>query len=208
VRVTPDISDADGVAGGPRPAHRPSRQAEIVEAAIRVFSTKGLAGTTMNDVAEACGMSLSALYYHFANKEELFAEAVRSVGDELAALTAVGRDLPGTLTDVVRSVFDWHAAHPDRARLFFIVAPGSTPEMARLWEEFIDAHIRGLGHYFPRPKRPRRADNGLAARTSIITASSAMTASLAGGVFGKRSTSHDVADATVAVIQRLMGPNT
>jgi AcrR family transcriptional regulator len=190
----------------PRPAHRPSRQPEIVDAAVRVFSTKGFSGTTMADVADACGMSLSALYYHFANKEELFIEAVYSVADELAALTAVGRPAPGTLTDVVRSVYDWHVAHPDRARLFFIVAPGSTPEMARTWDDFIDAHSQGLSRYFPGRRRASRTSDtqSLAARTAIITASAVITASLSGGVYGKRASPHDVADSLVTVIERLM----
>jgi AcrR family transcriptional regulator len=193
----------------PRPAHRPSRQAEIVDAAVRVFSAKGFSGTTMADVADASGMSLGALYYHFANKEELFIEAVHSVADELAALTAVGREAPGTLTDVVRSVYDWHVAHPDRARLFFIVAPGSTPEMARTWDDFIDAHSQGVSRYFPRRGRGSRAagTQSLAARTSIITASAVITASLAGGIYGKRASPHDVADSLVTIIERLMEPD-
>ena len=53
----------DGPANsGRRPAHRPSRVDEVVAAGIRVFARKGLAGATMAEVAEECGMGPGALY--------------------------------------------------------------------------------------------------------------------------------------------------
>lgn len=48
-----------------------NRRNEILEGAIRVFSRKGFYCSTMQDVAEACGMSKATLYQHFKSKEKL-----------------------------------------------------------------------------------------------------------------------------------------
>lgn len=51
-------------------------RATIVDEATRSFATCGFAGTTMRDVAEACGCTKPALYYHFSSKETLFRAVV------------------------------------------------------------------------------------------------------------------------------------
>src|SRR4051812_30228049 len=114
-----------GAVNARRPAHRPSRIDEVVQAGIKVFARKGLAGATMAEVAEECGMGPGALYYHFATKEQLFAECVRSVAADVATITGHGGAPPGSLPDVVRLMYEWYAACPDKARLFFLSAPGS-----------------------------------------------------------------------------------
>ncbi|WP_454052796.1 TetR/AcrR family transcriptional regulator [Clostridium sp. Marseille-Q7071] len=44
----------------------------ILNSAIKVFSTKGYDGATMDDVAIVGGVAKGTLYYHFKSKEELF----------------------------------------------------------------------------------------------------------------------------------------
>jgi len=51
--------------------HRAKREA-IYEAAATVFAQYGFRRTTMNDIAQAAGISRPALYLMFANKENLF----------------------------------------------------------------------------------------------------------------------------------------
>ena len=191
-----------------RPAHRPSRVDEIVQAGIRVFANKGLAGATMAEVAEECGMGPGALYYHFATKEQLFAECVRSVAADVAQITGHGGAPPGSLPDVVRLMYDWYAACPDKARLFFLSAPGSTPEIAQTWSEFVEEHVRDLSRYVagqsggPAPKGSPVSD--LAARTAIGTANATAMSWLAGDLFGKRASRTTVADAVGRVMLRLL----
>ncbi len=43
----------------------------ILEAAARIFSTKGFHATSMNDIAEAVNLQKASLYYHFENKQEI-----------------------------------------------------------------------------------------------------------------------------------------
>jgi AcrR family transcriptional regulator len=183
-----------------RPAHRPSRIDQVVQAGIRVFAEKGLAGATMAEVAEGCGMGPGALYYHFSTKEQLFAECVRSVADDVANITGRGGAPPGSLPEVVRLIYDWYAACPEKARLFFLAAPGSTPEIAQTWAEFVEEHVRDLARYVNNPA----GTGDLAARTAIGTANAAAMAFLSGDQFGKRTSRTTVADAVSRVMLRLL----
>lgn len=45
---------------------------DIIEAARRVFSERGVSRTTLEQVATSAGVTRGAIYWHFANKVELF----------------------------------------------------------------------------------------------------------------------------------------
>lgn len=44
----------------------------IFDAAIKVFSSYGYTGATMDEIVTSAGVAKGSLYYHFKNKEELF----------------------------------------------------------------------------------------------------------------------------------------
>jgi len=63
-----------------------TRRQQLLEAALGVFARHGYRKTSMDDVAQAAGVSRQGLYLHFANKEDLFRAAVRhSIGQSRAA---------------------------------------------------------------------------------------------------------------------------
>lgn len=47
-------------------------KASIFESAIKVFSSNGYDGATMDDIASTAGVAKGTLYYHFKSKEEIF----------------------------------------------------------------------------------------------------------------------------------------
>lgn len=49
----------------------------IFEAAIKVFSSNGYNGATMDDIALNAGVAKGTLYYHFKSKEEIFKYIVK-----------------------------------------------------------------------------------------------------------------------------------
>src|SRR5215216_328897 len=53
---------------------REDTREEILAAAAGVFARSGFHGTSIDAVAEAAGFSRGAVYYNFADKEELFLE--------------------------------------------------------------------------------------------------------------------------------------
>ncbi len=58
----------------PKPSqpNRPEKTAAILDGAMQVFLEQGYAGTTMDKVASAAGVSKPTLYNHFQDKEALF----------------------------------------------------------------------------------------------------------------------------------------
>jgi AcrR family transcriptional regulator len=55
-----------------RRAPAEERRAQILEAALRCFATRGYHTATMDDLARAAGLSKGSLYWHFSSKEEVF----------------------------------------------------------------------------------------------------------------------------------------
>ena len=51
----------------------------IYEEALRLFETKGFRGTSMRDIAAACGVTKPALYYHFESKSQLLAKLYEDI---------------------------------------------------------------------------------------------------------------------------------
>ena len=60
-----------------RTEYKELTRAALLEAATQLFAQRGFAETTIDDVAAAARVSKGAVYYHFADKAELF-EAVFS----------------------------------------------------------------------------------------------------------------------------------
>ena len=55
---------------------REKRHAKIVSVAQKLFASKGVAGTTVQDIVSAAGTSIGNFYFYFENKEELINEIV------------------------------------------------------------------------------------------------------------------------------------
>jgi AcrR family transcriptional regulator len=75
---------------------REVQRRRLMNAAIRVFAHKGLAGAKMADVATEAGVSYGLAYHYFKSKEQLFAELVdwSTAGGRSVYLQALAR--PGT----------------------------------------------------------------------------------------------------------------
>ncbi len=75
---------------------RPSRWNDIVEAAAKLFQTKGFAATSLEDIATEVGMWKGSLYHYIDSKEELLLAVVREpaehILDDLRMVS--GLDLP------------------------------------------------------------------------------------------------------------------
>jgi len=66
---------------------------QILRAARRVFARSGYVAARMSDVAGEAELSLGGLYRYFTDKEDLFAEIIRDLHDELyTASRAPGHD--------------------------------------------------------------------------------------------------------------------
>jgi AcrR family transcriptional regulator len=57
---------------------RTSRKQEILAIAARVFRDKGYHATSMDDLANECGLHKGSLYHYFENKEHILQEVIQS----------------------------------------------------------------------------------------------------------------------------------
>ena len=65
------------------PAARRRRQ--LLDVALEVFATSGFHQTSMEEVAEAAGVTKPVLYQHFGSKRELYLELLEDVGGQMMA---------------------------------------------------------------------------------------------------------------------------
>ena len=148
------------------PAHRPSRRDEIVDAAIIVFARRGFVDTSISDIAVAADVAVTAVYYHFAGKEDLYGAAIgkvlSSVDDVVAGVRA--DDAPAdsdTLHRVIDAVWEWVDENPEPATLMHLHTPAATRQATQLRQEFDDLHTSrafayldgGLDSEHPSPHR-------------------------------------------------------
>ena len=87
---------------------------KILATAHGLFMERGYVGVSINDVVNAVGITKPTLYYHFSDKEALYAavadRALRIMGDELTAATAnTNHPFIDQLTAVIRAI----QAHTD-----------------------------------------------------------------------------------------------
>ncbi|MCB1703661.1 MAG: TetR family transcriptional regulator [Halioglobus sp.] len=64
----------------------------LVDAALKLFGQRGYSGTTLRLIAEEAGCSRGPIYWHFANKEELFEEILAFSQAPLEQLVAMHHD--------------------------------------------------------------------------------------------------------------------
>ncbi len=62
---------------------RERTQALLVHAAVQVFAARGVAGATLQEVAQVAGVTAGTVYNHFASKEELTSRVAYTVAEGL-----------------------------------------------------------------------------------------------------------------------------
>ncbi|HEY6567602.1 MAG TPA: TetR/AcrR family transcriptional regulator [Actinomycetota bacterium] len=109
------------------------RHAEILEAAARVITDRGLADTRISDIAERCGVSPGLILYYFESKDRLLVEALTSANDQFYLRLS-------------REMRRMDSARDQLQRLIELSVPGLLPEYERLdeWALWIEIWVRAL----------------------------------------------------------------
>jgi AcrR family transcriptional regulator len=114
------------------------RRKLIVEAASRLFATRGYAHTSIDDIAAEAGVTKPIVYRHFGPKKKLHLTLLALHRDELLGTLARAMQAPGTLAErVPRAAEAWFAyveAHPYAGAMLFRDTTGD-PEVRRFHEE-------------------------------------------------------------------------
>jgi AcrR family transcriptional regulator len=82
------------------------RRAQLVELGIRLFSSHSYDDISIDDVAEAAGISKGLLYHYFQGKREFYVEVIREASLQLRRLTEPDPTLPAAAR--LRAAVDAH----------------------------------------------------------------------------------------------------
>jgi len=136
-------------------------RSSIIRAAERVFYAKGVSNTTMEDVANAAGVTRGAVYWHFSNKTDLFLELYNSVPMPQEDMIAREIEQPGreVLCQIEKAAGDWLgelAGDEQRQRIFSILLRCEYGEelmpVLEKQQEVDDRHTASLERAFSRAR--------------------------------------------------------
>jgi TetR/AcrR family transcriptional regulator, cholesterol catabolism regulator len=145
--VSPDAS-----ANNVKPGRKPNREAEVFDAAIEVFYTRGYAASTIQDVADKVGVLKGSLYYYIDSKEDLLHRIFTESYEQSVVLLAEANALDAPPLDRLRSYFEayvlWYLKNVERVSLYFNDWKALTGkrraeviEQRAVYEQFITEHI-------------------------------------------------------------------
>lgn len=117
----------------PRPKGTKDRHHEILDAAARVITERGLADTRISDVAEAAGVSPGLILYYFESKDRLLSEALTYANDQFYLRMS-------------REIRRISSAREQLRRLVDLSVPGYLAEYGKLdeWALWIEVWVRAL----------------------------------------------------------------
>jgi len=100
-----------------------ARREQLLEVAVSVFARQGYHSTSMNDVAEAAGVTKPVLYQHFDSKHDLYLALLEDVGHRLltriSKATSEAADGKSQTEQGFRSYFHWVADDHEAFLLLF-----------------------------------------------------------------------------------------
>ncbi len=136
--VTPaPSSELRSIVGSrPSPSRRLSggeRRRQLSTVAFRLFAERGYESTTMDEIAEAAGVTKPLVYQHFSSKRALYLELVDSVTEELlAAITAATAAAAGPREQVEHgfaAYFRMVVTHETAFRLLYSRSSPTDPDL-------------------------------------------------------------------------------
>jgi len=132
-----------------------SRRDEILAVAADLFGRNGYMGTSLKDIANACGLQAGSLYHHFGSKEAVLVELMSRYQQELdgigrAALEEIrhhpARPLDVRLLEISRAIIGCAMHHRAAAQLTFYepqaAASSQLVELVSLRPEACTAALR------------------------------------------------------------------
>ncbi|WP_084509593.1 TetR family transcriptional regulator [Nocardia pseudovaccinii] len=140
--------------GGAEPSPRATSRRGLVEdqifaEAARLFAERGFAGTSLQDIADAMGMTRPALYYYVKNKEELLARLITEMAEAPAAeikrlATHPDADAAARLRGVVRALALRRATDPNRFQMLVRSEAELPADLARSQRAAQNAALREM----------------------------------------------------------------
>ncbi|CAM3323395.1 helix-turn-helix domain-containing protein [Kibdelosporangium persicum] len=137
---------------------RADRERQMMTIAEAVFSERGYAATSMDEIADRVGVSKPMIYEYFGSKEGLLVACIRQVRTELREVTAqavIGARSPEeALRNGLVSFFRFTDDHRRSWELLLrtetaVVGPAAVAEIETARQEQIQLHIALFSAYMP-----------------------------------------------------------
>ncbi len=124
---------------------RPEKRELILDAALSVFSRKGVFGSRIADIAEEAGVAYGLVYHYFRNKEEIlntiFEDRWARTTDRLEVAARDGADARARLRGVADIFLSAYRARPQLVELLLL-------EFTRMSKYLEPAHLERIGSAF------------------------------------------------------------
>ena len=136
---------------------RPKTRERILDVSLALFNGLGFANTSIARIAEAAGIAVGNLWYHFRTKQDLLQGLTERLGERLATRLEASR-VPGTVLDnyvallhgVLQDIWAFRFLLRDRLQFADMLDPGKALEdvqdahAARLRELLVQMRDEGL----------------------------------------------------------------
>jgi AcrR family transcriptional regulator len=99
-----------------------SRWREVVDTAARLFHERGYQGISMDDIADAVGITKGALYHHFDSKAEILTAIYEEAADLILARThkhSGGEPAGQVLRALIRDILEVIDEHRDYITVYY-----------------------------------------------------------------------------------------
>ena len=125
-----------------------ARPAEVLTAALELFTERGFAGARLDDIAARAGVSKGTLYLYYANKEDLFKAVVR---ENLVPAVTAAENLAATPNVAPTQLLEWLMrgwfqrlgdSKTSAIPKLIIAEAGNFPELARFYDTEVVARFR------------------------------------------------------------------
>lgn len=133
---------------------RRNKRGDILREAARLFAARGIAATSIRDIADAVGVKSASLYHHFASKEqivqEILAEPARHLLAGYEAAEAASAHPLEQLRGLLRASFDTLQVAPDACAIFqndygYLAAFAGYAPLLQTFGAFQEVWLRVLG---------------------------------------------------------------
>jgi AcrR family transcriptional regulator len=117
----------------------------LIEAAARVFAEKGFASTSLDEVADAAGLTKGAVYSNFENKEDLVVAVLRAHQDRQSGIKDIAT-AAGTLEEqqaVAGRLFSESVAQERDAFLLLLDFTAYALRNPAVYADFLERHRAG-----------------------------------------------------------------
>lgn len=159
-----EINTDRGGAKTQRQLEKEKRREQLLASAGRLFSDRGFASVSLDEIGAEVGVTGQAIYRHFESKQDMLGALIGQAGyNLLLSGRAIEADNPDTyerLQQLVELQTDFALTSPDIIRVqdrdLAVVEERQQREIRRTQREYIDIWVRAMGDAHPEETAEQR----------------------------------------------------